>query len=114
MTVATVCPSCFRIRPCHCGHSQATREKRRRDGNNIRLGRNTQHWRRLRARRLELVGHRCELRSPSCTRVATTVHLIGGGDHSTATLEMTKAACRACHGHQDGGRRTRSEWPFRA
>ena len=105
MSVTTICPACFQIRPCHCGQSQASREKRRRDANNVRLGRNTQHWRRLRARRLELTGGLCEVRLPGCTGRAESVHLIGGGNHATAVLELTQASCLRCHGRLDGGKR---------
>ena len=112
MTVTTVCSGAGSIRPCRCGDRQqqqrAASQQRRRDANNVRLGRNSQHWRRLRARRLEMVGHLCELRHPGCTRVATSVHLIGGGDHATATLDQVRAACHRCHGRQDGGKRRKA------
>ena len=66
------------------------------------------HWRRVRAQRLELVGHLCELRHPGCTGKATSVDLIGGGDRSKATIERTRAACAHCHGVEDGGRPKRA------
>ena len=50
---------------------------------------------------------RCEVRLPGCTGRAESVHLVGGGNHATAMLEMTKASCLRCHGRLDGGRRPR-------
>ena len=105
--ITTVCPTCHRIRPCHCTTRtpNTTHAKRRRQHNNTRYRRKTAHWQRIRKARLTLAGHHCELRHPGCTTRADTVHLIGGGDHSKATLTMTRAACRHCHGVQDGGKR---------
>jgi 5-methylcytosine-specific restriction endonuclease McrA len=56
-------------------------------------------WRRLSARILERDGHRCQLRLPGCTTLATTV------DHTTplsrggARLDTRNlvAACRVCN-----------------
>lgn len=111
MTLTTVCSRCKRIRPCPCQakhqQRQAASAKQRRADNNVRLGRNTQHWKRLRERRLELVGGFCQLGYVGCSGVAETVHLVNGGDHATATLEQTLAACRHCHGIHDGGRARR-------
>lgn len=78
--------------------------KRRRSANNVRLGRNSAHWRRTSASRLRLAEYECEIGRPGCTGEATTVDLIGVGDHSRARLEDTRAACRHCHGAVDGGR----------
>lgn len=55
--------------------------------------------------RLRLADYLCEIGLPGCTETATTCDLIGGGDHSRARLEDTRAACRACHGRVDGGGR---------
>lgn len=91
------CPACEAERGAH--------DAARRSANNVRLGRNSAHWRRLRRARLALASHLCELGLSDCTVTATTVDLMGGGDHSTAQLEDTRAACRSCHGRVDGGRR---------
>ena len=80
MTVTTVCSKCLRIRPCQCPRTDG-RQRRRRQAANIESRRKTRHWARLRLQRLKLAGGLCELRHHGCTRVATTVHLIGGGDH---------------------------------
>jgi DNA-directed RNA polymerase subunit RPC12/RpoP len=57
-------------------------------------------WRVVRAARLELDGHRCQLRFPGCTGRATSVHLAEelGSDHRRATVENTLSACAHCHG----------------
>ena len=102
--VTTVCSKCLRIRLCQCPRTDG-RQRRRRQAANIESRRKTRHWARLRLQRLKLAGGLCELRRAGCTRIATTVHLVGGGNHETATLEWTRAACRACHGAEDGGKR---------
>ena len=64
------------------------------------------YWRKLRQRRLNLDGHRCQLHHPGCTQVATTVHLDPAlnGDHLYATLGNTISACLHCHGVEDAPR----------
>jgi hypothetical protein len=60
----------------------------------------------VRAERLRLAHHTCELRLPGCELHATTVHLHPGlhGDHRRATVSLCLAACHQCHGRLDGGR----------
>ncbi len=66
----------------------------------------TRGWKQLRLQRLAVDGHRCQLRRPGCTVVATTVHLDPSlrGEHRLATLENTLSACRRCHGSVDAPR----------
>lgn len=90
------CPACAAD-----GASRPARRQRR----NVVLGRNTRHWRRVSAARRRLAEGLCEIGGPRCTGEAETVDLVGGGDHSRARLEDTRAACRSCHGAVDGGRR---------
>ena len=104
-SIVFVCSHCKRFQPCPCGRTSAQRANARRqqrtEADNIRLGRNTRHWKRLRAERLSLVGH-CQLRHEGCTRIATTVHLVGGGDHATATLVQTKSRVGIATGSRTG------------
>ena len=75
---------------------------------NRTYGYDRRHWKNIRAARLTLDGHRCQLQSPGCTGTATTVDLNHelNGNHMLATLDNTQSACRHCHGHKDGeGRR---------
>jgi hypothetical protein len=92
------CPECAM-------EGASMRSRRRRENRNRDLGRNSEHWRRISRIRRRRAGDRCEIRLPGCTDIATTCDLIGGGDHARARLADTRAACRACHGKVDGGRR---------
>jgi hypothetical protein len=65
------------------------------------------HFQALRTQRLELAGHRCELRVDAlCTGTATTVHIRPelDGNHDAATLNDCLAGCAHCHGVIDAGR----------
>lgn len=72
---------------------------------NQALGRNSAHWRRLRARLIAQAEGVC----PACSEIETyedpgsklTVDLIAGGDHSRARLEDCAVRCRRCHGRKD-------------
>ena len=115
MTITTVCSTCMRIQPCACHAKQrqrrAARGQRRRQASNVRLGRNTRHWKRVRQFRLDLAGHYCELQHTGCTLRATTVHLLSAdNNHATARLEETRAACLHCHGVEDGGKKRAGFW----
>lgn len=90
--ILTLCPNCKQPRPCTCGH-----DTQRRTRNNIDRRRNTAHWIRTSTRRRRITGGYCEGGHPGCTIHATGVHLIGGGDHSRARLEDTRALCDHCH-----------------
>lgn len=110
MTIATVCNRHRQVIPAGercpaCATADGARDAKRRQANNIRLRRKTAHWKSISAARLRLAGFWCEVGLAGCTGEATTVDLIGGGDHSRARLEDTRAACRHCHGTVDGGRR---------
>lgn len=75
----------------------------------VEKGYATEHWKIIRAERLALDRHICQLAHPSCTGRATTVHLdpTCNGDHTLATLDNTLSACLHCHGVEDGPRSTR-------
>jgi hypothetical protein len=110
MPIATTCNRHRTIIPAgercpKCCAETGARDAARRSANNVRLGRNTAHWRRIAARRIIIAEGLCEIGLEGCTGEATTVDLIGGGDHSRARIEDTRAACRSCHGQVDGGRR---------
>lgn len=87
----------------NCGDPEQTR----RSANNVRLGRNTRHWKRIRRIALVTADGHC----PRCRTAERehdpgsklTVDLIGGGDHSKATLDRVRVLCRRCHGELDGG-----------
>lgn len=85
--------------PGQCPHCRR-KEAARRDGNNKRLGRTSAHWIKTSKRAREL--------QPWCTDCGSTtdltVDLVGGGDHSTASLAQCVVRCRSCHGRRDGGR----------
>jgi hypothetical protein len=101
---ATVCHRCHRIRPCGC----PTQDDRR-HANNLRLGRKTAHWIQTSRNAISRAFGYC----PQCGRAEDendpstklTADLIGGGDHSKATLAQVRVLCRRCHGTEDGGRR---------
>lgn len=107
--VMQICIRCQRIRPCGC----PDREQHRRHRNNVELGRNTRHWRRVRLQAVSACYGHC----PGCgTQERTndpgsklTADLIGGGNHATATLETVRVRCRRCHGTQDGNRKRRNQ-----
>ena len=67
-------------------------------------GHHRAHWRRIRAARLTLDGHRCQIRLDGCTGTATSVDLDPrlNGQHDLATLDNTRSACAHCHGKTDG------------
>jgi 5-methylcytosine-specific restriction endonuclease McrA len=97
--LARLCPACGRAdvgpdRACGATHH------RRRARRNRELGRNSRHWRRLRALAIASVG-RCQ----RCgSRGDLTVDLLHGADHSTARLEDVQVLCRRCHDRKDGGK----------
>src|SRR5436190_1191983 len=65
------------------------------------------HWRRLRKQRLELDGHRCQLRATAlCTGAATHVHLDPAleGRHDQATINDCVSCCASCSGAIDAPR----------
>lgn len=115
MPVATVCHRHQALIPAGESCPECKRDRGARNAAaNVRLGRSSPHWRRLsaiaRARHVKAHGAICpDCREPECTDdpgSKLTVDLIGGGEHSRATLEQTRIRCRRCHGHADGGRRT--------
>ena len=87
-----------------------TRNDQRRAQASVELGRNTAHWRRLRASTIYRAHGRCS----RCGQEETehdagsklTVDLTAGGDHSRATLDEVQALCKRCHGRSQGARRT--------
>ena len=103
-----ICPTCSN--PVPLGERCCpTRNDQRRAQASTQLGRNNRHWRRLR----DTAIHRAH---GTCSRCGTaesdldagsklTCDLIGGGDHSRATLEQVRVLCRRCHGTSDGARR---------
>jgi hypothetical protein len=110
MATATVChvhKTLIPVGGACAGCAQS--ERRRRGANNARLGRNSAHWRRLsraERRRAHAICTFCggvESRDDPGSKL--TVDLIGGGDHSRATRDQVRVACRRCHGKADGGRR---------
>lgn len=83
------------------GSPEQRRRARQRDS-----GRDTKHWRELRAQRLAFDAEVCQLRLAGCTVHATTVHLdpAFGGDHQAAQLADVVSACLHCHGATDAPR----------
>jgi hypothetical protein len=96
-----------RLRVCTCGHLIAMTKRKceacaradstRRNTRTKRDGRNTQAWTRTRAAVLTRAGHECELHHRGCTGVATHVHHLHHGWHTTNTDDYV-AACPHCHG----------------
>lgn len=103
------CAKLTRARRCpeHAAAKEARDNGRRRDLKREH-GLGTAHWRRVRAARLLLAGHRCELQLPGCTERATTGHLDPAldGDHRAAAIDDVRAACLHCHGVVDAPRAT--------
>jgi hypothetical protein len=112
MPTATVCHRHRVLVPAGaaCPACETDEQARRRD-NNQRLGRNSAHWRRLSARERRRANGICSfcggVESRDDPGSKLTVDLIGGGDHSRATLDQVRVACRRCHGRTDGGRSRR-------
>jgi 5-methylcytosine-specific restriction endonuclease McrA len=81
-------------------------ENARRAEKATKAGLKTAGWQHLRLARLQLDGYRCTFQLDGCTGYATTVHLAPelGGNHRLATLELTRSACRHCHGVTDAPR----------
>jgi 5-methylcytosine-specific restriction endonuclease McrA len=104
------------LRACVCGRIIAANQRRcaeheraensRRAQKAKRAGIKTGYWRKVRLARLQLDGGLCTFRLDGCTGRAETVHLDPalGGDHSRATMENTRSACRHCHGVVDAPR----------
>lgn len=86
-----------------------TPEHLRRSANNVRLGRNSAHWRKLSASVIREARGVCPVHGgpedPRDPRSKLTADLIGGGDHAHATRDQVRVMCRSCHGRADGGRR---------
>lgn len=103
------CAKLTRSRRCppHAAAKEA-RDNGRRHDKQREHGRDTAHWRRIRAERLLLAGNRCELGLHGCTGTATTAHLDPAleGDHRAATVDDIRSACAECHGRVDGARAT--------
>ena len=61
----------------------------------------TPAWRRVRAAVLTRDGHRCQIKGPKCTTVATQVHhtVAWSGDPASAPLDTLVSACSWCNGH---------------
>jgi 5-methylcytosine-specific restriction endonuclease McrA len=88
------------------------KDNQRRAAKAKRNGLRSPYWQAVRKARLRLDSGRCVLQHHGCAGAATTVHLSPecGGDHSLATLENTRSACRHCHGVEDGGRAHARRW----
>src|SRR5262249_18811815 len=108
MTVLRLCATsgCQRlVNSGRCDEHRREANRARKDANVV-YRRNTVAWKKLRAARLALCGYRCELRvDDGCTEIATTVHVVGGGNHEGAPLSALRGACLHCHGTLDGGKR---------
>lgn len=99
------CPVHIPVTETYCTTHRAA-EEHRRSRKRQTMGLSTGHWRRVRAARLRLDGHRCQLKHPNCTGKATTVHLDPScqGNHRLATINNTRSACAQCHGTEDAPR----------
>jgi 5-methylcytosine-specific restriction protein A len=101
-------PGCGRLVPLghrHCDeHAKAEHQRRARK--RAAYGYDRQHWRQVRAQRLQLANHQCELQLAGCTVAATHVHLRPElrGAHDLATLDDTRACCASCSGAVDAPR----------
>ncbi|MEU5721582.1 hypothetical protein ABZ783_07145 [Micromonospora sp. NPDC047738] len=56
----------------------------------------TRAWRRTRAQVLARDGHRCQLKLPGCTTVATHVHHVRGKQHGDDEAYLV-ASCEHCN-----------------
>lgn len=56
------------------------------------------NWDTIRRRILERDGHRCQIRDPGCTTLATECDHIG--ERTDHRPEMLRAACQPCHSHR--------------
>src|SRR4051812_20768416 len=84
--------SVTRLRPClTCG--RPTRSGARCADHAVNHGYSSTHWQTVRAARLEIDGHRCQLRHLGCSERATSVHLHPDerGDHALASIYNTKS-----------------------
>lgn len=60
-------------------------------------GGSTKAWRKLRAQILERDGHRCQVRLPGCTDVATHAHHTMGRDRTGDDPRYIVASCEHCN-----------------
>lgn len=57
----------------------------------------TRAWRKVRTQVLERDAHRCQLRLPGCTTLATQVHHLTAREASGDNPAALVAACRSCN-----------------